>query len=163
RKRFDVMVWSIPRIADRAGSLASLSTRGRCRVGWAHVGDSRDRSSKTITTVDAAAPGVPMRRRGEACVVVLYGPELGKRAAIGRSAFQIGRSSKNELPIDQESVSRHHARITSSTSQQKSGYWIEDLGSTNGTWINDERVTAKRPLKDGDQIRVGRSILKFMS
>jgi len=127
------------------------------------VGDPRDRTSKTITTVEPATPGVPLRRRGEACVVVLYGPELGKRAAIGRSAFQIGRSSKNDLPIDQESVSRHHARITSSTSAQKSGYWIEDLGSTNGTWVNDERVSSKRTLKDGDQIRVGRSILKFMS
>jgi diguanylate cyclase (GGDEF)-like protein len=125
------------------------------------VGDPRDRTSRTITTVDSATAGAPVRRRGEACVVVLYGPELGKRAAIGRGAFQIGRSSRNDLPIDQESVSRHHARITSSNT--RGGHFIEDLGSTNGTWVNDERVTAKRALKDGDQIRVGRSILKFMS
>jgi diguanylate cyclase (GGDEF)-like protein len=123
------------------------------------VGDSRDRTSKTITAVEPVQPGAA-RKRGDACVVVLYGPELGKRATIGRGAFQIGRSSKNELPIDQESVSRHHARITSS---QGRSYLIEDLGSTNGTFVNDERVTERRPLRDGDQIRVGRSILKFMS
>ncbi len=99
------------------------------------------------------------RRRGEACVVVLYGPELGKRAALGRAAFQIGRSSKNELPIDQESVSRHHARITT----VGKGHAIEDLGSTNGTWVNDEKILDRQALRDGDQIRVGRSILKFMS
>ncbi len=94
-------------------------------------------------------------------MVVLYGPELGRRATIGRGAFQIGRSSKNELPIDQESVSRHHARITPSQSR---GYTIEDLGSTNGTYVNDEKIgKERRTLKDGDQIRVGRSILKFMS
>ena len=124
------------------------------------MGDSRDRPSKTITAVEPVR-GVTSgaRRRGEACVVVLYGPELGKRATVGRAAFQIGRSSKNELPIDQESVSRHHARITSSTR----AHYIEDLGSTNGTFVNDERVTEKRPLRDGDQIKVGRSILKFMS
>jgi diguanylate cyclase (GGDEF)-like protein len=124
------------------------------------VGDSRDRPSKTITAVEPVR-GVTSsaRRRGEACVVVLYGPELGKRATVGRAAFQIGRSSKNELPIDQESVSRHHARITSSAR----AHYIEDLGSTNGTFVNDERVTEKRPLRDGDQIKVGRSILKFMS
>lgn len=124
------------------------------------VGDSRDRTSKTVTAVEPVrAPAPSARRRGDACIVVLYGPELGKRAAIGRSAFQIGRSSKNELPIDQESVSRHHARIT----LHARTYQIEDLQSTNGTFVNDERVTVRRALKDGDQIRVGRSILKFMS
>jgi diguanylate cyclase (GGDEF)-like protein len=123
------------------------------------VGDSRDRPSKTVTAVEPARGSAPARRKGESCVVVLYGPELGKRATIGRSAFQIGRSSKNELPIDQESVSRHHARITMSART----HFIEDLGSTNGTFVNDERVEGKRALKDGDQIKVGRSILKFMS
>ena len=124
------------------------------------VGESRDRPSKTITAVEPARGQSPSaRRKGDACVVVLYGPELGKRATIGRSAFQIGRSSKNELPIDQESVSRHHARIT----LHARAHQIEDLESTNGTFVNDERVTARRVLKDGDQIRVGRSILKFMS
>ena len=87
--------------------------------------------------------------------MVLYGPELGRRAPIGRGTFQIGRASKNELPIDQESVSRHHARIT----LHARTYQIEDLQSTNGTFVNDERVALRRTLKDGDQIRVGRSIL----
>ncbi len=165
------------------------------------MGDSRDRPSKTITAVEPVR-GVASsaRRRGEACVVVLYGPELGKRATVGRAAFQIGRSSKNELPIDQESVSRHHARITSSAGAHveldasagkllvgsgplcelrvadptvsrrhaslvvtDAGLLVTDLGSTNGTFVNDERVTERRPLRDGDQIKVGRSILKFMS
>ena len=123
------------------------------------MGEPRDRSSKTITAVEPAQPG-GARRRGDACVVVLYGPELGKRATLGRGAFQIGRSSKNELPIDQESVSRHHARISAGHGRS---YLIEDLGSTNGTFVNDEKVKDRHPLKDGDQIRVGRSILKFMS
>jgi diguanylate cyclase (GGDEF)-like protein len=124
------------------------------------VGDPRDRPSKTITAVEPVrTPAASARRRGDACIVVLYGPELGKRATIGRGAFQIGRSSRNELPIDQESVSRHHARIT----LHARAYQIEDLQSTNGTFVNDERVALRRTLKDGDQIRVGRSILKFMS
>jgi diguanylate cyclase (GGDEF)-like protein len=121
------------------------------------VSSSRDRTSKTITTVESVTGGVS-RRRGDACIVVIYGPELGKRAALGRGVFQIGRSSKNELPIDQESVSRHHARIV----PVSRAYYIEDLGSTNGTFVNDELVT-RHQLKDGDQIKIGRSILKFMS
>jgi two-component system cell cycle response regulator len=121
------------------------------------VSSSRDRTSKTITTVESVTGGVS-RRRGDACIVVIYGPELGKRAALGRGVFQIGRSSKNELPIDQESVSRHHARIV----PVSRAYYIEDLGSTNGTFVNDDLVT-RHQLKDGDQIKIGRSILKFMS
>ncbi len=121
--------------------------------------EHRDRTSKTITAVDAVSTPAA-RRRGDACVVVLYGPELGRRATIGRGPFQIGRSSKNDLPIDQESVSRHHARITT----QGRGHAIEDLDSTNGTYVNDDKIgRERRVLRDGDQIRVGRSILKFMS
>ena len=93
-----------------------------------------------------------------ACLVVIYGPELGKRAPLSQAQFEIGRSSRSDLPIDQESISRHHARITWDGSR----HVIEDLGSTNGTFVND--VNAKRtPLKDGDQVKLGRSILKYMA
>ncbi len=103
----------------------------------------------------AVAPAVDAAR---ACLVVIYGPELGKRAALAHGAFEIGRSSKSDLPIDQESISRHHARITFDGRQ----HLIEDLGSTNGTFVNE--VASKRsPLKDGDTVKIGRSILKYMS
>jgi diguanylate cyclase (GGDEF)-like protein len=97
--------------------------------------------------------------KGQAFVMVIYGPELGRRAPVGRSAFEIGRSTKSDLPIDQESVSRHHARIT----YAQGTHFIEDLGSTNGTFVSDARVTAKQPLRHGDQLKVGRSILKYMA
>jgi diguanylate cyclase (GGDEF)-like protein len=93
-----------------------------------------------------------------ACLVVIYGPELGKRAALGQGVFEIGRSSRSDLPIDQESISRHHARI----SWDGTRHVIEDLGSTNGTFVNDQTVKRK-DLTDGDQIKLGRSILKYMS
>ena len=98
---------------------------------------------------------------GDACIVVIYGPEIGRRVALGMAAFEIGRSSKTELFIDQESISRHHARITF----DGEGYLITDLGSTNGTFVNDAPVTARHEskLRDGDQIQIGRSILKFMT
>jgi diguanylate cyclase (GGDEF)-like protein len=97
-------------------------------------------------------------RPGEACIIVIYGPELGKRLQLGSAPFTIGRSSKNDLFIDQESVSRNHARISFDGTQ----YWVADLKSTNGTFVNDEPVREQR-LRDGDQVRVGRSILKFMT
>lgn len=93
-----------------------------------------------------------------ACIVVIYGPELGKRAALGHGVFEIGRSSRSDLPIDQESISRHHARITFDGKR----HVIEDLGSTNGTFVNDRNVK-QSALEDGDQVKLGRSILKYMS
>jgi diguanylate cyclase (GGDEF)-like protein len=102
-------------------------------------------------------------RRGSdkchACLVVIYGPDLGHRMTLSRGAFEIGRSSKCDLPIDQESVSRRHARITFSGG----AHHIEDLGSTNGTYIAEQRVDSRHPLQHGDQIRLGRSILKYMA
>jgi diguanylate cyclase (GGDEF)-like protein len=100
----------------------------------------------------------PTESSGDACIVVIYGPELGRRIQLGAAPFQIGRSTRNDLPLDQESVSRHHARIAFDGSL----YWIQDLNSTNGTFVNDEPIH-EQPLRDGDQVRIGRSILKFMT
>jgi two-component system cell cycle response regulator len=135
-------------------------TRPRAALDYfsynARVSQSRDRIKTAVTRVDAQDR--PKRAEGNACLVVIYGPELGRREIIGGSSFDIGRSSKNDLAIDQESVSRHHARITTTGK----GHVIADLSSTNGTYVNDIRVTRKT-LRDGDQIKLGRSILKFMT
>jgi diguanylate cyclase (GGDEF)-like protein len=107
-----------------------------------------------VTEVSDPLPAPP----GGASVIVIYGPQLGKRLQLGTAAFEIGRSGRCDLPIDQESVSRHHARI----SFDGRDYWIQDLGSTNGTFVGDTSVQKQR-LADGEQIRIGRSILKFMT
>ncbi|HEV3193420.1 MAG TPA: GGDEF domain-containing protein [Polyangiaceae bacterium] len=117
--------------------------------------DSERTKVTNLVEIEGAKPARPM---GTACVVVIYGPDLGKRLPLGTAPFEIGRSAKNDLPIDQESVSRHHARITF----DGQGYRLHDLQSTNGTFINDEAIVEER-LADGDQVRVGRSILKFMT
>ena len=112
---------------------------------------------RTVVTQLGAAT-LPRSESEEACLVVIYGPDLGRRIALQRgAAIEIGRQPTCDFPIDQESVSRRHARIVW-TSQ----HWhVVDLGSTNGTYVNDELVT-DRVLRDGDQIKIGRSILKFL-
>lgn len=116
-----------------------------------------DSERTRVTNLHGEAAQQPARP-GEACIIVIYGPELGKRLQLGTAPFAIGRSSKNDLFIDQESVSRNHARITFDGTQ----YWVADQHSTNGTFVNDEPVREQR-LRDGDQVRIGRSILKFMT
>lgn len=110
--------------------------------------------TKTATDLDRPNKKGVVRK---ACLVVIYGTDLGRRVPLSRSTFTVGRSSKNDLSLDQDSVSRHHARVTF----DKEGYAIADLDSKNGTYVNDAAVT-RTVLRHGDQVKIGRSILKFM-
>jgi len=111
-----------------------------------------------VTVLNPAAVPKPDTSHREACLVMIYGPELGRRIALRRSeALEIGRQPTCDFPIDQESVSRRHARIVWSNES----WHAVDLGSTNGTYVNDEMIT-DRVLRDGDQIKIGRAILKFL-
>lgn len=92
-------------------------------------------------------------------LTVVSGPEKGKvhRLRDG-SRFTIGRK-QGDVPLDDRSVSRHHARI-----ELQSGQWhIIDLESGNGTYLNQERLTPQLavPLDDGDRIQLGRVMLVF--
>jgi len=113
--------------------------------------------SKTVVTVITSAPKKSGSQR-EACLVVIYGEDLGRRVPLGSEATVVGRSSKCDVLIDQESVSRNHARI----SFDGQTYTVRDLGSTNGTYVNDELVDEAN-LRDGDQLKIGRTIFKFIS
>jgi ABC transport system ATP-binding/permease protein len=71
----------------------------------------------------------------------------------GQKTLTIGRSSENDIALDHPAVSRVHARI--SKREADNAYVIEDLGSTNGTFVNGERIVQAVPLKKGDIIRIG--------
>ncbi len=73
-------------------------------------------------------------------------------------AVVVGRSSDLDMVLVEDMVSRKHARIA----MQADGVWIEDLGSTNGTFVNGEKVKRSR-LKEGDRILIGTSILKLVA
>ncbi len=118
----------------------------------------QDSERTRVTRAVEEAAGANAARPGDACIVVIYGAELGKRVPLGTRSFEIGRSSKSDLFIDQESTSRHHARITFDGEH----YRVLDLKSTNGTYVNEVAIGDHR-LTDGDLLRVGRSILKFMT
>lgn len=94
-----------------------------------------------------------------AALVVIYGQDLGRKFDLTAQTSVIGRSSRSDIRVDQDSVSRSHARI-SLTGQQAT---IVDLGSTNGTLINDELVESVRELRNGDLIKVGRTIFKYIA
>ena len=70
----------------------------------------------------------------------------------------IGRSSDLDMVLVEDMVSRKHARIATQGEQ----IWIEDLGSTNGTFVNGEKIKRAR-LKEGDRVLIGTSILKLIA
>ena len=71
----------------------------------------------------------------------------------------IGRSSDLDMVLVEDMVSRRHAKITSSESE----VFIQDMGSTNGTFVNGEKIAGKALLHEGDRILVGTSIIKMVS
>jgi len=119
--------------------------------------DDRKYSERTIIT-ERKLPVTDEVSDHDAYLVVIYGDELGKRIPLGDGEVEAGRSSECQIPIDQESVSRRHARFW----WTGSCYRVKDLGSTNGTFVNDLLVS-EQDLTDGDLVKVGRTILKFMA
>ena len=105
------------------------------------------------------SPGPLRPAPRSACVVVIHGEGLGRRADIGDAPVLVGRSSESDLVIAHKSVSRAHCRIWG----EGDGYRIRDLGATNTTRLNDRRLDGEADLADGDQVTVGESILKFIS
>jgi two-component system NtrC family sensor kinase len=90
-------------------------------------------------------------------LLVLQGPDKGRRFELPDALALVGRESR-QLPLTDNTVSRRHCEIVPSDDQ---GWFVKDLGSANGTWINGQRIERTAYLKLGDQIRVGRTILVF--
>lgn len=98
--------------------------------------------------------------RRTACLVHIYptGPNMGTRYTLGDSAIILGRDDDCDIVIDDDSVSRRHARIQFA----HDGYGVSDLNSTNGTYVNDRRIRHAL-LKDGDYLRIGNGIYRFLA
>jgi pSer/pThr/pTyr-binding forkhead associated (FHA) protein len=89
-----------------------------------------------------------------ASVVVLEGFYEGLEVPVDRSWVVIGRGRGADVVIAEPTISRAHAAIG-----HDRGFFIQDLGSTNGTWVNGSREK-KAPLKDGDEIQMGKLRLR---
>ncbi|MBB1088989.1 GGDEF domain-containing protein [Lysobacter sp. SG-8] len=112
------------------------------------------------TTLQPTQPS-PGPRRGaprSACVVVIHGEGLGKRADIDGTPLLIGRAQEADLCLPGKSVSRRHCEIR----QSGEDYLLRDLGATNTTRLNEQPVD-EAVLADGDHVTVGETILKFIS
>jgi two-component system cell cycle response regulator len=97
----------------------------------------------------------------EACLVHIYptGPSMGCRYPLGDRPLLIGRGEDCDLRIQDNSVSRRHAKVEPGAD----GYSVHDLQSTNGTFVNDRSAEGASLLRDGDYVRVGNCIYRFLA
>jgi diguanylate cyclase (GGDEF)-like protein len=120
-------------------------------------GASDDDDETGTAVVTLASLGLPDRRTVTPFLILLAGDEAGKMIRV-EEEVSIGRSPKASLRLTGDGVSRLHARFFRTGGVT----YVEDLGSTNGTFVNGTRVRSAVALSDGDKIQIGASfLLKF--
>jgi pSer/pThr/pTyr-binding forkhead associated (FHA) protein len=105
----------------------------------------------------AARKPPPKRRGSPTHVIVTEGSNVGQRAELDHAPILIGRGSDAGIRLDDDYVSTRHARIAASGDQ----WFVEDLGSTNGTYIGTVRITQPTTITLGTQVRIGKTILEL--
>jgi two-component system cell cycle response regulator len=111
----------------------------------------------SVTHLAAAGDSRPIAR-DRPCIVVLSGSRVGVMFRIDRAEQVVGRGQKADLAIEDDGISRVHARLR----REGNSVTIEDAGSRNGTFVNNVRLEGPVELRDGDKIGLGRAtILRF--
>lgn len=112
------------------------------------------------TLITKVGPRLLADDGGESCLVIIYGPNLGRRIPLVAPETVIGRDPTCNLVVPLDNVSRRHCVLHA----RDGGIFVRDLESTNGTWVNETEVARadEMPLRSGDLLKVGGCILKFL-
>jgi two-component system cell cycle response regulator len=107
--------------------------------------------------------GRPLPRTAlEDCLVVIYplgsGGKVAERFELNRNEIHIGRAAENEIVVEDQNVSRRHARLE----RRGERMFVVDEGSTNRTLLNDVEIVREMPLENGDRITTGSTIFKYL-
>jgi pSer/pThr/pTyr-binding forkhead associated (FHA) protein len=116
--------------------------------------EATPRASRRSKGASTGAPPLPPGPRS----VVVHGPDGAKPRTLQVTASMVvGRAPECDLRIEDTYASQQHARLFG-----KNGAWyVEDLGSTNGTFVNDQKLAAPAKVQAGDKIRVGTTVLEL--
>ncbi len=120
----------------------------------------QDEKTRVTQVVQGGTP--PEQGGGSDCLVVIYTAEpglLGKRFVLDKSPLRVGRGTDNSIVLEGDSVSRRHAHFE----RRGNSWYVVDDGSTNGTYLNEDQVQRDAGLGNGDRIKIGPTILKFLS
>ena len=95
---------------------------------------------------------------GRPTLVVIHGASVGQRFLLDERAYVIGRADTCDVCLDDDTASRRHCQLTVGAD----GLHLVDLGSRNGSYVNDVSAATPLPVVDGDVLRVGRTLLKYL-
>ena len=115
----------------------------------------KNKSALTAILIENTVVAEP---KGFPCIVVFSGPELGRRYFLDRPKQTIGRSETADIFLEDWAISRRHVDLVIKGQRTL----LYDLGSTNGTYVNEDRV-ATRELQSGDMIRIGQTVFKYLA
>ncbi|HUQ00711.1 MAG TPA: FHA domain-containing protein [Aeromicrobium sp.] len=101
-------------------------------------------------------PGKP-KRGIPTTLHVVGGPNTGQSVPLGDQPILLGRGTDAAIRLDDDYVSTRHARFASNGEE----WFVEDLGSTNGTYVGNQRVSAPVPIAIGVQVRLGKTIVEL--
>ncbi len=132
---------------DIFGTVVTPRGKGRKQV------DKHRAESKRKRRRGSSGPATPTK------LLITGGPLVGTSMKLGTADIVIGRSPASTLVLDDEYASSRHARLH----RDDQGWWIEDLGSTNGTFVDDERIAQPRQLTIGVNVRIGQTTLELVS
>ncbi len=114
--------------------------------------------SRPTTSPKGSAPAPKGRgRRRPTRLVVTSGRLAGTSLPLKESGMLIGRNPECTLVLEDDFASGRHARVYAT----EEGWFVEDLGSTNGTFVEQQRITGSVPLKMGSALRIGRTVIEL--
>jgi pSer/pThr/pTyr-binding forkhead associated (FHA) protein len=121
--------------------------------------DSRAAAAAVPAASRTPKPAKPAKKRKglPGSVTIADGPQAGVGATLVEEPVVIGRGSDCQIRLDDDYSSTRHSRLFLSEGQ----WWVEDLGSTNGTYLDGQRVTRPVPAEIGGSIRIGRTTLNI--
>lgn len=134
--------------------LAALSVI-RSDMFGARVPEAARRDAKPTKSREAKRP--KLGRGQPTHVIVVNGDHAGQRAEVANGPVLIGRGADAAIRLDDDYASTRHARIAFADGQ----WFVEDLGSTNGTYLGTVRITQPTPITLGSQVRIGKTILEL--
>ena len=146
------VVFSQARALSVSGKARSRS-RGRTRSAVA----TEEPSGRRAEPSAAATPVTGGSRHRPQQLVVLDGPLAGSSYQLGAAPVMLGRSPEATVPLEDDYASGRHARLF----PQGSRWFLEDLGSTNGTFVQGQKLTRAAAVEPGVPFRVGRTVMEL--
>lgn len=134
-----------------------LMVSKKSRASAAAARSARASSAPAEERGSTSAPHAGAQRPRPRTLTVTEGPLAGTTLELGSAPIMMGRAQECTLVLDDDYASGKHARLF----PQGSRWFLEDLGSTNGTWLSEEQLTRASTVEPGDPIRIGKTVLEL--